>query len=121
MIEKATIFYHTVSSGIEQERRRIGILQALGVSNRRLLLRQLGLGLAACVLSLVLSNLLLWGGVAVYAAAAGKALGNLLWSYPTGGHVLLCAALAVVITGLYILPMHRLRSYLPIDNIRSGK
>lgn len=115
------IFYHTVSSGIEQERRRIGILQALGVSNRRLLLRQLGLGLAACVLSLVLSNLLLWGGVAVYAAAAGKALGNLLWSYPTGGHVLLCAALAVVITGLYILPMHRLRSYLPIDNIRSGK
>ena len=115
------IFFNTVTSDLEQERNRLGILQSLGVSNRQLALRQTYLGLAASGAALVLANLLLWGGVALYAAASGRVLANLLWGYPAAGHILLCIALAAALTLLYVLPMLRLRKYLPIDNIRSRK
>lgn len=121
MLLALVIFSNTVTSDIEQERRRIGILQSMGVSNRQLILRQVYLGLASSALAVAAANLLLWAGAAVYAAAGGKVLANLLWGYPVGWHILLCLVLAGVLTLLYALPMLRLRSYLPIDNIRTRK
>lgn len=115
------IFANTVASDIEQERRRIGVLQALGVSHRQFMRRQLCLGLAVSGTALVLANLLLWLGVAVYAAASGVVAGNLLWAYPVLAHILLCLLVAAVITLLYMAPMRSLRRSLPIENIKSGK
>ena len=115
------IFYNTLTSDIEQERCRIGILQALGVSNRLLACRQLALGLAAAGIALVLANLLLWAGVAAFAGAAGGVLGNLLWGYPAAGHAALCLLLGIVITALFLAPMGRLRRFLPAENIRTKK
>jgi len=115
------IFFNTITSDIEQERRRIGILQSMGVSNRQLVLRQVYVGLAASGTAVALANLLLWSGAAAYAAISGKVLDNLLWGYPAGWHILLCLALAGVLTLLYTLPMLRLKNYLPIDNIRTRK
>ena len=115
------IFYNTLTSDIEQERCRIGILQALGVSNRLLACRQLALGLAAAGIALVLANLLLWAGVAAFAGAAGGVLGNLLWGYPAAGHAALCLLLGIVITALFLAPMGRLRRFLPVENIRTKK
>lgn len=115
------IFSNTVTSDIEQERCRIGILQSMGVSNRQLVLRQVYLGLAASGAAVIAANLLLWGGVALYAWLSGRVLGNLLWGYPAVGHILLCLALAAALTAIYALPMLRLKKYLPIDNIRTRK
>ena len=115
------IFANTVVSDIEQERRRIGILQALGVSHRQFMRRQLCLGLAVSGTALVLANLLLWLGVAFFAAASETVAGNLLWGYPVPAHILLCLLVAAVITLLYVAPMRSLRRSLPVENIKSGK
>ena len=115
------IFGNTISSEIEQERGKIGILQSLGVSNGKLILRQLGIGLAASLFALILSNLALWGGIAIFAALTGKVVANLLWRYPIMGHIGICAGISLVIIILYVLPMMRLRKYLPIENIKTGR
>ena len=73
------------------------------------------------VLGYVLANLLLWGGTALFAVLSGTVMGNLLWHYPWGLHAGICAAMLVLITALYILPMRRLHRYLPIENIKSRK
>ena len=96
-------------------------LQALGVSQRRLLGRQLYIGLVAAGAAVVLANLVLWAGVALAAALSGTVMGNLLWHYPWGLHAGVCLVLPALITGLYVLPMHSLRRYLPIENIKSRK
>lgn len=115
------IFFNTITSDLEQERGRIGILQALGVSNRQFAGRQLVLGLAASVGALVLANALLWVCVSVFAQSSGAVLENLLWGYPAWAHVGLCVGLAVLITLLFLAPMLRLRRYLPVENIRTKK
>ena len=115
------IFANTISSDIEAERSRIGILQALGVSHRRLVGRQLCIGLAVSTLALILANVLLWSGVALYAVLSGTVMGNLLWRYPAQLHIGICAVMMLIITLLYVAPMTALRRYLPIENIKSRK
>ncbi|MBR6658130.1 MAG: FtsX-like permease family protein [Oscillospiraceae bacterium] len=115
------IFSNTVSSDIEQERNKIGILQSLGVSNRQLIKRQLYIGLAVSGIAVLITNLLIWGGIAIYALLSDAVLGNLLWGYPWWLHFIACVALAAIITMLYILPMKSIQKYLPIENIKTRK
>ena len=115
------IFANTVSSDIEQERNKIGILQSLGVSNKQLIKRQLYIGLAVSGAAVFISNLLLWGGIAVFALLSDAVLGNLLWGYPVLLHIIACVVLAAIITILYILPMKSIQKYLPIENIKTRK
>lgn len=115
------IFYNTIASDIEQERGRIGILQSLGVSNARLVRRQLVLGLIAAAIALAVGNGLLWSCVAIYAGSTGAVLNNLLWGYPAVWHGALCLAVAALIAALFTVPMLRLRHYLPVENIRTKK
>ncbi len=115
------IFANTISSDIEQERNKIGILQSLGVSNRQLIKRQLYIGLAVSGGAVLIANILLWGGIAVYALLSDAVLGNLLWGYPLMLHIIACVVLAGIITVLYILPMKSIQKYLPIENIKTRK
>ncbi len=115
------IFSNTVSSDIEQERNKIGILQSLGVSNRQLIKRQLYIGLAVSGIAVIIANVLLWGGIALYALLSDAVLGNLLWGYPWWLHFIFCIVLAAIITALYILPMKSIQKYLPIENIKTRK
>ncbi|MBR3935572.1 MAG: hypothetical protein IKJ57_03395, partial [Oscillospiraceae bacterium] len=115
------IFANTVTSDIEQERNRIGILQSLGVSNKQFIKRQLYIGLVSSGIALIIANIVLWGAVAIYAAFSDAVLGNLLWGYPWILHIILCFVLAAIITLLYIMPMYNLRHYLPIENIKTRK
>ncbi len=115
------IFANTISSDIEQERNKIGILQSLGVSNRQLIKRQLYIGLAVSGGAVLIANILLWGGIAVYALLSDAVLGNLLWGYPVMLHIIACIVLAAIITVLYILPMKSIQKYLPIENIKTRK
>lgn len=115
------IFSNTVSSDIEQERNKIGILQSLGVSNRQLIKRQLYIGLAVSGATVILANVMLWLTVALYSAFTDVVLGNLLWGYPWMLHILACVLLGAIITALYVLPMKSIQKYLPIENIKTRK
>ena len=111
----------SISSDIEQERNKIGILQSLGVSNKQLLKRQLYIGLAVSGAAVFAANVLLWGFIALYALLSDAVLGNLLWGYPWLLHIGACIFLAAIITALYVAPMHGIRRYLPIENIKTRK
>ena len=115
------IFANTISSDIEQERNKIGILQSLGVSNKQLIRRQLYIGLAVSGFAVLIANILLWSGIALYALLSDAVLGNLLWGYPWWLHFIACIVLAAIITMLYILPMKNIQKYLPIENIKTRK
>ena len=115
------IFANTISSDIEQERNKIGILQSLGVSNKQLIKRQLYIGLAVSGAAVFAANVLLWGFIALYALLSDAVLGNLLWGYPWLLHIGACIFLAAIITALYVAPMHGIRRYLPIENIKTRK
>lgn len=115
------IFANTITSDIEQERNKIGILQSLGVSNKQLIKRQLYIGLAVSGASLIIANILLWLTIAVYCLFSNVVLGNLLWGYPWWLHFIACIVLAAIITMLYIIPMKNIQKYLPIENIKTRK
>ena len=115
------IFANTITSDIEQERNKIGILQSLGVSNKQLIKRKLYIGLAVSGASLVIANVLLWFTIAVYCLFSDVVLGNLLWGYPWWLHFIACIVLAAIITILYIIPMRNIQKYLPIENIKTRK
>ena len=115
------IFANTITSDIEQERNKIGILQSLGVSNKQLIKRQLYIGLAVSGIAVLIANILLWGGISIYALLSDAVLGNLLWGYPWWLHFIACVVLAAIITALYILPMKSIQKYLPIENIKTRK
>ena len=115
------IFSNTVFSDIEQERNKIGILQSLGVSNKQLIKRQLYIGLAVSGIAVLIANVLLWGGIAIYALLSDAVLGNLLLGYPWWLHFIACIILAAIITILYIIPMKNIQKYLPIENIKTRK
>ncbi len=115
------IFANTITSDIEQERNRIGILQSLGVSNKQFIKRQLYIGLSVSGTAIVVANVVLWVSIAVYAALSADVLGNLLWGYPWFLHILACIILGAIITLLYIMPMRSIQKYLPIENIKTRK
>ena len=115
------IFANTISSDIEQERNKIGILQSLGVSNSQFIKRQLYMGLAVSGTAVFAANVLLWGGIAVFALLSDAVLGNLLWGYPWLFHIGACIFLAAIITVLYVMPMKNIEKYLPIENIKTRK
>ncbi len=115
------IFANTIASDIEQERNKIGILQSLGVSNKQLIKRQLYIGLAVSGAAVIIANVLLWGGIALYSLISDAVLGNLLWGYPWWLHFAACIILAAIITVLYIIPMKNIQKYLPIENIKTRK
>ncbi|MBQ6877753.1 MAG: hypothetical protein IJO22_05065, partial [Oscillospiraceae bacterium] len=99
------IFANTITSDIEQERNKIGILQSLGVSNKQFIKRQLYIGLAVSGAAVLIANVLLWGFIIVYSILSDAVLGNLLWGYPVILHIAACLLLAAIITVLYIIPM----------------
>jgi ABC-type antimicrobial peptide transport system permease subunit len=115
------IFANTITSDIEQERNKIGILQSLGVSNKQLIKRQLYIGLAVSGATIILANVMLWLTVALYSAFTDVVLGNLLWGYPWLLHIFACIVLGAIITALYVLPMKSIQKYLPIENIKTRK
>ncbi|MBQ6878560.1 MAG: FtsX-like permease family protein, partial [Oscillospiraceae bacterium] len=106
------IFANTITSDIEQERNKIGILQSLGVSNKQFIKRQLYIGLAVSGAAVLIANVLLWGFIVVYSLLSDAVLGNLLWGYPVILHIAACLLLAAIITVLYIIPMKNIQKYL---------
>ncbi len=106
------ILWNIRLSAFEQERPRIGVLQALGVTNGELIWDQLFCGIRSGIVSLAAAHMVL-------AAALLLAQGTHweLYQYPWTLHGLLCAVYFLAVTGVSCGAYFRLRRYAPNENL----
>ena len=114
------ILLFILSDMAEQERRRIGILRALGASKKAIRKAHWLLAMQESLRAVLLANAayaLILLGCAFFetgfhtlspAALVTTLTQGLLWQYPWNLHLCLCLAALVLITLLRILPYHRL-------------
>ncbi|MDO4568286.1 MAG: ABC transporter permease [Clostridia bacterium] len=125
------ILRSTIVSAIEQESKRYGILQSIGVRGAQFKTYQGMLGLRQGILGVLVANaavaLVLFASVLVERAGMGFTLSELLYAafvismdgYPWALHAGICAAFVVVMTLLYRLPIDMVLRRSPVENIRS--
>lgn len=110
-----TILIFLVFDLVEQERRRIGILRAIGLSRGQLLGGQTLLAagrIAAVMLAAQLMTLVIW--LAGSRSGSGRyktletALKSFLWDYPWAVHIGLLAGLGLFLILLHVLPYVRI-------------
>ena len=106
------ILWNIHMSAFDQERGRLGVLQALGVTNREIALRYLGKGIKTGVISLLLAHLCL-GAVILLTAGGFRGLSG----YPWGLHVLVCLGYFILVTAVGCGPIRELKKYTPNENI----
>lgn len=124
-------FYNTAVSKMEQDRNRIGILQAMGVTRGQFvgqyLLQGLLQGLAAAIVTnaalfaLLLTVTALTSDIPIsdFSQLINQVIAERLWKYPWTLHLLVSAAFIVIITVLQMVPAVRIAKESPVDNIRS--
>ena len=125
------ILYNTSLSKLEQERDRIGIFQALGVTKEQFQKQYLITGFSYGVISLVISHIVLI--IAVMFTSIGKnrpmvmntkeyinyIVKYQLWLYPWIIHISICIIFFSTAILTYYLPLKKILDNQPIDNIRS--
>lgn len=118
-------------SKMEQDRSRIGILQSIGVSNYEFSKHYLIVGIFSGIVSVLLSNLLLF--IVLLISSAATTLGiNMtfkdyvsgifnykLWMYPWPLHIALCVIFFILTILINYLPSRNITSKYPVENIRS--
>lgn len=117
------ILYNTTLSKLEQERERIGTLQAIGVTGGQFKKLYLITGLLYGVISIILAHILLsFIVVATTVGNSGPFLINIkngLWSYPWNIHIIICIIFFIVTVLTYYLPLGKILKNQPVENIRS--
>ena len=126
------ILLFILSDLAEQSRRRVGILRAIGVANRRLQAGQTLLAAAGSLRSVLLANAVLAAVCLVMTAvtSGGQALlpgvllrtlrAGLLWQYPWGLHGALCLGFWAVMTVLQLLPYRRFGRQSIIETVKGS-
>ncbi|HEY8363803.1 MAG TPA: ABC transporter permease [Tissierellaceae bacterium] len=110
------ILYNTTLSKLEQERERIGILQALGVTEDQFKKLYLFLGFGYGLIAMIISHILL--GLAVFITfISGRP--KPLYLYPWKVHLAVSVVVFIIITLTYFLPIRKIIKNQPIDNIRN--
>lgn len=125
-----TILSATASSSVEQERKRYGTLQALGVSGGQLwrgqVLQALGVALLALLaahltvaLVMLVSALVTNLGLNLLGLRMTITLGEMLRTYPWQIHTCVCAGYLIVYLIAQSSPIRAVSRQDPIENIRS--
>ena len=117
-----TLLYSAADVAAEQDRYRIGTLQAMGVTDHQVntgqMLQALAISVAACIAANLTMAL-----VQVLSALAARhfrvALQENLGGYPWHIHALVCLLFILIYTLLQSLPIRRISKMDPIENIRS--
>lgn len=110
------ILYNTTLSKLEQERERIGILQALGVTEGQFKTLYLFSGFGYGVFALIISHILLALAVLItFISGRPKPL----YMYPWIIHIITSVVVFIIITLTYFLPIRKIIKNQPIDNIRN--
>lgn len=125
------ILYNILVSKLEQDKNRIGILQAIGVTRSKFSNHYLLSGIIHGTLSIVMANLLL---MVVMLITTGNKLSGLditffdfirdilnygLFKYPWMIHLTLCIIFFLLTILVHYLPARRITRQYPVENIRS--
>ncbi len=117
------ILYNTTLSKLEQERERIGTLQAIGVTGGQFRKLYLITGVLYGVISLALSHvLMLFMVVSTTVGNSGPFMTNIknrLWLYPWKINIIICVIFFIITVLTYYLPLGKILKNQPVENIRS--
>lgn len=125
------ILYNTMSSKLEQDRNRIGILQSLGVTNTQFSKHYIWLGILNGLISIIIVNILLlvvlfmtsMATVDGIAMTSGDYIKDIfayrLWLYPWMLHIAICAVFSILTVLIYYIPSKNITKQYPVENIRS--
>ena len=108
------ILWNIQMSAFEQERKRIGVLQALGVTNRKIAAAYWKNGIKNALMSLFFTHILLFG--ILYLAKGGMLY---LKYYPWVAHIAICVLFLSLTVFVYSGPAKELKKYAPTENIAS--
>lgn len=117
------ILYNTSLSKLEQERERIGTLQAIGVTGQQFKKLYLITGIAYGLISLILAHIFL--SIIVLITTVGNSgpilinIKNQLWLYPWSIHIIVCSIYFIITVLTYYLPLGKILKNQPVNNIRS--
>ena len=119
------ILFNTSQSKVENERKRIGILQAIGITNKQFKRQYLLTGLSFGLIALIIGHLVLGFALVIMGIIAGGplllAIENILWLYPIGIHVAICISYLLLSVITYYLPLGKILVNQPIYNINSNQ
>ena len=117
------ILYNTTLSKLEQERERIGTLQAIGVTSGQFkklyLITGVLYGIICTILAHISLSLIV---VATTISDRGPLLINIkngLWLYPWNIHIIICVIFFIITVLTYYLPLGKILKNQPVENIRS--
>lgn len=125
------ILANTVSSAIDQERKRFGILQSIGVEEKTFKKQQYMTGLKHGLLSLAIANAVMLIVLFVFSLInnAWLDMGFMdyvkdmvfitMSRYPWAIHFALCGAYLIVSLLIHRIPVRNVLKYSPVENIRS--
>lgn len=125
------ILYNTTVSKLEQEKNRIGILQAFGVSKEQFSTQYLKLGVVTGITSIIISHIMLFAVLLLTSInlVEGINMGfadyiydiflNRLWLYPWFVHIIICVLYFIITVLIYYLPNKKVTNLYPVENIRS--
>lgn len=108
------ILWNIHMSAFEQERKRIGVLQALGVTNREISFGYWKNGIKTGGISLLITHIVLFGILLLK-----KENIFTLSSYPLAAHILLAVGYFALVVLVGLGPIRELKKYAPNENIMS--
>lgn len=125
------ILYNTTVSKLEQDKNRIGILQALGVTKEQFSKQYLKLGIVTGLSCLIITHIVLFIILLITSIGLTEGINlsfgdyiydifvNRLWLYPWFVHIIICILYLVVTIMIYYLPNKKVTNLYPVENIRS--
>lgn len=124
------ILYNILISKMEQDKNRIGILQAMGVTKEEFSKHYIKVGAITGGLALIIANIglaLVFLLTSITSMDISMSLGGTikdiflykLWLYPWSIHLLLCILFFVLTVLMYYLPSKNIIKQSPVENIRS--
>ncbi len=125
------ILANTVSSAIDQERKRFGILQSIGVEEKTFKKQQYMTGLKHGLMSLAIANAVMLIVLLAFSVINNAWLDmgamdyvkdlvfNTMSRYPWAIHFALCGAYLIVLLLIHRVPIRNVLKYSPVENIRS--
>lgn len=114
------ILYNTSLSKLEQERERIGTLQALGVTKGQFRLFYAGTGALYAFIALTVAHLVNLIILLITGLFDGHFnLVHQLWLYPWPVHLSVCVVFALIAILTYYLPLEKILEKQPIKNIQN--
>ncbi|MGM9973470.1 MAG: FtsX-like permease family protein [Clostridiaceae bacterium] len=122
----AIILYNSLSSRADQDQKRTGILQAIGVTREQLKWTQLSKGIRNAVISIAVSHMLIITITYVLFKTRAQASGvdfmvyinKFINYYPFYVHIAIIIIYLIITIFIYTLPTRRIIKNSPVENIR---